>query len=307
MVFPNDPKLLKRPGGPYYARENKQQKTYMNRLLIFPFLWTLITFSSYSQDLSVLTYNLRYDTAADSLNRWDNRKEFLISQIGFYSPDVFGVQEGLLHQLQAIKRGLPGYDFIGKGRDDGGDEGEFSAIFYNSKSLILLEEHMFWLSETPEVPSKGWDAAIKRVCTYGRFKTLKEGREFYVFNTHFDHIGEEARKESAGLILRTIGNVNKEHLPVVLMGDLNLEPEHEAIGRISAVMDDAHTLPAGAHFGPPGTFNGFVVNKPVTRRIDYLFLSPGDFDLKKYGILTAVKDGRFPSDHFPVYAELFFH
>lgn len=278
----------------------------MYKRLINLFLLPLLLHSLHAQDLRIMTYNLRYDTAADSLNRWDNRKEFLISQIGFYTPDVFGVQEGLLHQLQAIKQGLPGFEFIGKGRDDGGDEGEFSAIFYNSSSLTLLEDDMFWLSETPEVPSIGWDAAIKRVCTYGRFKSKAGGRAFYVFNTHFDHIGEQARKESAGLILMAISNINKEHLPVILMGDFNLEPDHEAIKRLSSGMEDVHNLPGAPHFGPEGTFNGFEVAVPVTRRIDYLFLSPGHFNLKKYGILTAVKDGRFPSDHFPVYAELSF-
>lgn len=276
------------------------------KLLLPLGLWPLLVYTVQAQDLVVMTYNLRYDTAADSLNRWDNRKEFLIAQIGFCQPDVFGVQEGLLHQLQAIKQGFPGYEFIGKGRDDGGDEGEFSAIFYNSRTLILLEDQMFWLSETPQVPSKGWDAAIKRVCTYGRFKSVTNAKEFYIFNTHLDHIGEQARKESVGLILQTISTVNEDHLPVILMGDFNLEPEHEAIRRLSHEMEDAHLLPAISHFGPEGTFNGFEIGETVTRRIDYLFLSPGNFGLKKYGILTAVKDGRFPSDHFPVYAMLTF-
>lgn len=257
-----------------------------------------------SQDITLLTYNLRYDTEADGPNRWDNRKAFLISQLGFYRPDVFGTQEGLLHQLQDIKNGLTGYDFFGRGREDGDQEGEFSAIFYNKEALTLLAEKTFWLSETPETPSKGWDAAIKRVCTYGLFETTRDKQRFFVFNTHLDHMGETARKESVRLLLDRIPAINRSGLPVVLMGDFNLEPGHAAIANLKDVLDDAHELAGDRPFGPAGTFNGFDVTQPATRRIDYLFVSPSDFRLKRYAILTATIDGRFPSDHFPVYAQL---
>jgi len=278
----------------------------MKKFLIFISLCTLQYGALQAQDLKVLTYNLRYDTEKDGANRWDNRKDFLISQLQFYQPDVFGTQEGLLHQLQAIRGGLEDYDFIGKGRDDGDEEGEFSAIFYNHYAVNLLSENTFWLSETPKVPSKGWDAAIKRVCTYGLFESRNEGKKFYVFNTHLDHIGETARKESVKLILKRIESINTARFPVIIMGDFNLEPDHEAIVGLSQVMQDAHTLAGSAAFGPEGTFNGFEPDKKVTRRIDYIFLSPSDFKLLKYGILTATIEGRHPSDHFPVYTELNF-
>lgn len=261
---------------------------------------------AFTQDLSVLTYNLRFDTEADGENRWDNRKEFLISQLRFYQPDVFGTQEGKSHQLKAIEAGLGEYAFVGKGRDKGDDEGEFAAIFYNKYSVNLLSESTFWLSETPEVPSKGWDAALNRVCTYALFEERGEGKMFYVFNAHLDHMGETARKESLRLILEKIEAVNTSGFPVVLMGDFNLEPGHESIISLAEVMEDAHQLAGNDAFGPEGTFNGFEPDSKAERRIDYLFLSPNDFRLKKYGILTATKEGRYPSDHFPVYAQLAF-
>ncbi len=258
------------------------------------------------QTLGVLTYNIRYDNPGDSLNNWNNRKEFLISQLNFYQPAIFGTQEGLLHQLKDMEKGLESYAFFGKGRDDGAEAGEFSAIFYDKNSVQLLKENTFWLSETPEVPSKGWDAAIKRVCTYGLFRAKKDQAVFWVFNTHFDHVGEQARKESINLILKKIEGINTEHFPVILMGDLNLEPGHPGIQFLSEKMEDTHTMAGDKAFGPAGTFNGFKFNEPVTRRIDYIFTSGDDFQLLKYGILSDSRDCRYPSDHLPVYVKLRF-
>lgn len=273
-----------------------------------PFLAFLsILFASgllHAQDLGLLTYNIRYDTESDGENRWENRKDFLIGQLQFYRPAIFGTQEGLIHQLQAIRDGMEGYAFVGKGRDDGGEEGEFSALFYHKGTVNLLESQTFWLSETPDTPSLGWDAAIKRVCTYGLFELRETGKKFYVFNTHLDHMGEMARTESVKLLLREIDRINKSKLPVVLMGDFNLEPEHEAIRQLSEKMDDSRILAGENAFGPEGTFNSFSVTMPVGRRIDYLFLSPGDFKLHRYAVLTATQEGRHPSDHFPVYVDV---
>jgi endonuclease/exonuclease/phosphatase family metal-dependent hydrolase len=254
----------------------------------------------------MLTYNLRYDTEADGKDRWDNRKDFLTSQLAFYQPDVFGTQEGLIHQLKAIKEGLADYDFVGKGRDQGDDKGEFAAIFYNKYALNLISENTFWLSETPDTPSLGWDAAIKRVCTYALFESRNKGKMFWVFNAHLDHMGETARKESVKLLISKIEAVNTSNLPVILMGDFNLEPGHPSIQALSEVMHDLHTLAGEKAFGPTGTFNSFDTSATASRRIDYLFVSQNDFRLGKYGVLTATIEGRFPSDHFPVYAEVDF-
>lgn len=273
-------------------------------MLLCPMFFLLIAVNLNAQDITVLSYNIRLDVASDSLNRWDNRKDFLIGQMNFHEPEVFGIQEGLLHQLEEIKKGMPGYNYIGKGREDGLKNGEFSAIFYNPEKLELMEENTFWLSETPEIPSKGWDAAIKRVCTYGLFKTKREGQNFWVFNTHFDHIGEEARKESVFQIIERIQELNTKNFPVILTGDLNLEPDHPSILLLSSAMQDTHLLAGDKGFGPEGTFNGFNFSEPITRRIDYIFLSKTGFQLLKYAILSDSKDLRYPSDHFPVLAKL---
>ncbi|MBT8293885.1 MAG: endonuclease/exonuclease/phosphatase family protein [Eudoraea sp.] len=276
----------------------------IQRNLIILMLFMFMELNLNAQDLTVVSYNIRLDVASDSLNRWDNRKDFLIGQLNFHGPDVFGIQEGLLHQLEEIKQGMPGYKYLGKGREDGLKNGEFSAIFYDSEKLELLEENTFWLSETPQLPSKGWDAAIKRVCTYGLFKVKGGAQFFWVFNTHFDHRGEEARKESVFLIMEKIQELNKQNLPVILTGDLNLEPDHPSILLLSSAMQDSHLLAGEKAFGPEGTFNGFNFSEPITRRIDYIFLSKTGFQLLKYAILSDSKDLRYPSDHFPVLAKL---
>ena len=170
----------------------------------------------------------------------------------------------------------------------------------------MLEENTFWLSETPQLPSKGWDAAIKRVCTYGLFKAKNSPQRFWVFNTHFDHIGEVARKESVFLIMERIRELNKQDLPVILTGDLNLEPDHPSILLLSSAMQDSHLVAGNKAFGPQGTFNGFNFSEPITRRIDYIFISKTGFQLLKYAILSDSKDLRYPSDHFPVLAKLSF-
>ena len=255
-----------------------------------------------AQNFSVLTYNIKYDNPSDSINNWDNRKEFLMSQLNYNQPDIFGIQEGLFHQLEDIKKGMPDYAFFGKGRDDGNKKGEFSAIFFNTKKVTLIQENTFWLSETPDVPSKGWDAALNRVCTYGMFEIKKGGQRLLVFNTHFDHIGEKARAESALLILKKASEINTNNLPVIIMGDFNLEDDSQGIQNILEQLNDSHKIAKNA-FGPKGTFNGFIFDKPVTRRIDFVFTS-NNIEVLKSGILSDSEDCRYPSDHFPVYVEL---
>ncbi len=270
------------------------------------FIFLFIFQSMISQDLSMMTYNIRFDNPADSLNSWKNRKDFLISQLRFYAPDVLGTQEGLYHQLKHIERELEGFQFIGVGRDSGDTRGEYCAIFYKTKHITLISHNTFWLSETPGQPSSGWDAALHRICTYGIFERKNTGKKFLVFNTHFDHIGEQARIESAKLILKMMKEINIENLPVVLMGDFNLEAETEGIQIILKELQDIHLSAGKKAFGPRGTFNGFQFHKPVTRRIDYIFSGKGDFTIIKNGILSDSKDVRYPSDHFPVYTELLF-
>lgn len=271
-------------------------------LLLLFFSTTMLS----SQNTKFISYNIRFDNPADSLNGWQHRKDFLISQLNFHAPDVFGTQEGLHHQLTNIKEELTGYSFFGLGRDYGDTRGEHTAIFYNASTVKPLSQSTFWLSETPEKPSKGWDAALNRTCTYGILERIADGKKFMVFNTHFDHVGNTARLESAKLILKKIKELNNENLPVILLGDFNLEIDSEGIKHLLNHMRDAHLLAGNNAFGPTGTFNGFEFHKPVTRRIDFIFVSPEGIQVKRSGILSDSKDCRYPSDHFPVFAELSF-
>lgn len=272
----------------------------------FFLLFLLSTQVLFSQDLKIMSYNIRLDTQSDGENQWSKRKEFLTDQVKFYTPDFMGVQEALPQQMDYIAATLTGYGFIGKGRDDGKSKGEHSAIFYNSDKFKLLEENTFWLSETPEKPSKGWDAAYNRVCTYGLFQNKKTKKKLWVFNTHFDHVGDVARAESSKLILEKIRKINKGNLPVVLTGDFNLEAETLPLQLIKKELDDAQKVCTGIVFGPEGTFNAFEFNKPVTTRIDYIFINRNTMEVTKFATLSDSKDCRYPSDHLPIYAEMNF-
>ena len=260
-----------------------------------------MSFSAQAQ-LEVMTYNIKYANENDGENSWSQRKENLAAQLQFYEPDIFGVQEALHSQLEFLEDKLKGYDYFGKGRDDGSQKGEFSAIFFKPEKLELLEQGTFWLSPTPEIPGKGWDAAYPRVCTYGKFRTKASGKEFWVFNTHFDHVGKEARRQSVRLIQEKITQFNKEELPVILMGDFNLEPETEEIQFLASHYKDSKET-ATHVFGPQGTFNAFDFQEPVTRRIDYIF-TEGNIKVKKYAVLSDSKELKYMSDHLPVVVQI---
>ncbi len=276
----------------------------MNMLRIFLVLFCGLMYSSSSiAQIEIMSYNVRYANENDGENSWSLRKDYITNQFQFYEPDIFGVQEAVLEQLEYFRDHLDGYNYVGVGRDDGKTEGEFSAIFYDTNSFEVLRENTFWLSETPQKVSVGWDAAMGRICTYALFEEKESGKIFWVFNTHFDHIGEEARKESADLILAKIAEVNSEELPVILMGDFNLEPEATGISRISEVMNDSRHF-SKYQFGPEGTFNGFKFSEPINRRIDYIFTSKENIEVLKYAVLTDSRDQKYPSDHFPVFIEL---
>lgn len=256
-----------------------------------------------SQTIDVISYNIRYDNPDDTPNNWDNRKEFLIAQLNFYRPDVFGIQEGLIHQVKEIDSELEDYAYFGVGRDFGDERGEHTAIFYNTKTVALIDESTFWLSTSPQTPSKGWDAALPRTCTYGVFKIKNSGARFMVFNTHFDHKGDRAREKSSKLILKKIKELNPENYPVVVTGDFNLESNSKGVQIILSEMKDSFEEAGKNAFGPKGTFNGFRIDKAVERRIDYIFVSD-EFKIIKSAILSDSDDARYPSDHLPVFTRL---
>lgn len=273
----------------------------MRRFLVASLLFSL---SMLGQEVKVMSYNLRVDFGGDGANNWEFRRDFLSGQIGFYTPDFMGTQEGKVHQLDFIKAALPDYDYIGISRDDSKTDGEFSAIFYKPGKFKLLSDATFWLSETPNIKSKGWDAALERICTYGLFEEIATGKQFYVFNTHLDHIGELARSNSAKLIVDKIKAVNIKNLSVIFTGDFNSEPSSAAYQTIVAFMDDSKMVSKTKPFGPTGTFNGFQFHEPVTILIDYIFVSKETVAVLKHAVLSDSKDCRYPSDHLPVYAEL---
>ncbi len=261
----------------------------------------------FAQDLKLITYNIRLDLESDGENKWQNRKEFLCSQLGFYDPDIFGIQEALPNQVTDITSALPKYSYVGIGRDGEG-RGESSNIFFKKERFELLTENTFWLSETPEIISKGWDAALNRICTYALLKDRKTKQSFWVFNTHLDHQGELARTKGIELILSKIKALNTQNDPVFLLGDFNSEPTAERIINLKKWMIDSHDISKQKPFGPSGTFNAFKHNEAVVRRIDYIFLSKDNsFTVNKYAVLSDSKDLKYPSDHLPVYVELTFN
>ncbi len=271
-------------------------------LLLFLFISTGTTLSS--QEVEVMSYNIKFANETDGENSWSKRKDHITNQIKFHEPEIFGVQEALVSQLKHFQSEMDNYKYVGVGRDDGKEAGEFSAIFYNAEAFEVLENETFWLSETPDEISVGWDAAMERVCTYAKFEDKNSGKIFWVFNTHFDHVGAKARENSAKLIWEKISAVNKENLPVILMGDLNLEPDTSGIQFLMQKMNDSKAV-SKLDFGPEGTFNGYNFKEPVTRRIDYIFVSD-NIEVKKYAVLSDSKNLKYPSDHLPVWVEVNF-
>ena len=259
----------------------------------------------FSQDLKVMTYNIRLSLESDKENAWDNRKEDALALMSYYHPDYFGVQEAVPQQMVDIKNNLKDYDYVGVGRDDGKNQGEYSAIFYDKNKLEVVKSGTFWLSETPEKPSKGWDAAYNRVCTYALFKLKKSGKKFYAFNVHFDHVGNVARVNSSKLILEKIKELNPENLPLTLTGDFNLTDDTEPIKIISQSLDNAYYHSKKPHYGPKGTFTAFDVNTVPKERIDYIFVKGFETET-----IRTINDRRenllYPSDHFPILAEISF-
>lgn len=285
-----------------YTR-NQQLKIRMKKLVIL-LLFIGLCINSYAQTFKAMTYNVRLNVAVDGENAWPLRKEFLTSQIQFYEPDILGVQEATPLQVTEMSVLLPQYNQVGVGRDGDG-KGESSNIYYKKNRFIVKETATFWLSETPDEISKGWDAAYNRVCSYALLKDKKTKHKIWVFNTHLDHIGEEARTKGIELILSKIKILNTKNYPVIFMGDFNSEPTTERIINLKKEMNDCREVSREKPFGPSGTFNGFKHNEPVTQLIDYIFISKNNkIVVDKYAILSDSKNLKYPSDHLPVFVKL---
>ena len=252
-----------------------------------------------AQSYKVMTYNIRYDNPGDGINSWPNRKEKVFTLLKKYDPDILGVQEALNHQLKDIASNLKNYEWVGVGRDDGKEKGEYSAILYKRSKLEVLEQKTFWLSETPDVPgSKSWDAAITRVVTWIRFKDKANGKTFQFFNTHFDHIGKEARKNSAMLIQKWISELSKKHgEEVIVTGDFNIERTEEPY---TVMMNGMNNLQDSKPLSNnEGTFCNFGLNAQTCRGIDYIFAT-GKWKVTDYKVIQDNDGKNYPSDHLPV-------
>jgi len=261
------------------------------------------------ETFSVLTYNIRLATPDDAPNIWSHRKENVFSLIGQASPDVFGLQEALKEQVYDFDKAFPAYSRVGVGRDNGKAEGEFSPVYYNSRKYTLLTSGTFWLSQTPAVAgSRGWDAACNRVVSWVQLKEGTSGKPFFVFCTHFDHMGEVARRNSAKLLIHAVDSLAGKN-PAIVVGDFNASPETVPYQLITEKSNSNHLTDAlklsSKVKGPEYTYTGFKVGGIPGQRIDYIFLK----NISKVNTYTVndTNNGEFyPSDHLPVSAELEF-
>jgi len=250
------------------------------------------------QTTKLITYNIRYANPNDGDNIWENRKSKLADLLKYYDPSFIGIQEGLLHQVEFLESSLPEYEYIGVGRDDGKQKGEYCAIFYDTRTYEVIIDSTFWLSETPTIPSNGWDANLNRICTYGLFENLDTKERIWVMNTHFDHRGKMARENSARLISKRVEKISEDNLPLVLMGDFNATLEQKPIQILKATLSDAQVISEKPFYGPPGTSNGFRQDE-IVRRIDYLFTR--NVQVLSYSHIDDRRDNNLHiSDHLPV-------
>jgi len=279
----------------------------MQKLSAFLILM-VVSFFLRAQELNIMTFNIRLNTASDDLDAWPYRKDKVASLILFHNVHLLGVQEALHDQMMDLKERLPNFRYVGVGRDDGKEKGEYSAIFYDTTRLQMLQSQTFWLSETPAIPgSKSWDAAITRIVTWARFKDKKTKRVFFAFNTHFDHMGKKARAESARIILNKVKEIAGSS-PAIVTGDFNSEPGDEPIQIIldktnAFHLTDSKEVSQTTHYGPTGTFNGFKSKERNDQPIDYIFIK-GKWKVLKHATISQSWEGRFASDHFAVLATL---
>lgn len=283
----------------------------MKRLFALSLLMALLPMVTTGRKMVVATYNLRYDNKSDVANGngWNKRLVYISHFIDRQHVDILGTQEGLRHMLDDLRKLQPGYDYIGVGRDDGKTAGEHSAIFYKTSRYELSDHGDFWLSDITDKPNRGWDAALPRICTWGRFREKKTGFSFYCFNLHMDHIGVVARRESARLVLDKIREIAGTN-PVILTGDFNADQRDTTYAMLqqSTVLYDAF-VSAGKREPGIGTFNNFDTARHTDSRIDHIFLSDA-FSVRHYDVpIISYRDTvgairRFASDHHPVVAEL---
>ncbi|MGB5008409.1 MAG: endonuclease/exonuclease/phosphatase family protein [Ferruginibacter sp.] len=276
----------------------------MKKIIAIVLLVVTALFANAQAEVKVMSFNIRLDVKSDGENWWEKRKDKVAGLMNYYEADFIGLQEVVHNQLLYLKDSLHGYSFIGVGRDDGKQAGEYSCIFYKKDKYALVVQSTFWLSPTPDLPTKGWDAALNRVCTYGLFKDKKTKQLLWVFNTHFDHMGKLARLESARLIIKKINELNTKNYPVMVTGDFNSKPDAEPSQYMMANMQNSRSI-SKLVYGNADTWNGFKFNEKPDGCIDYIFVSKDDrITVSKFATITDSYDMKYPSDHFPVLATI---
>lgn len=257
-----------------------------------------------ARPLLVMTYNIRLDTPADGANAWSHRRDLLIGQVATMRPEILGMQEVLSGQKRDLEAALPGYRFVGSGRDDGRDGGEFSPLAIDIATFRIEAAGMFWLSDTPDRPSMGWDAGYRRVATWARLVRRRDGSKVLAVNTHWDHQGLKARSQSGALILDWLKRNRKPGERIVLLGDFNAETSEESVAQLTRGnldLRDTRLEAAQGSFGPRLSFNGFDAFPAEGMLIDHIFVGPG-IGVRRHGIIAWHESGRVASDHFPVAA-----
>lgn len=278
-------------------------------ILVLSIVFNSFTVKSQPLTLNVLTYNIRLLNPGDAPNTWSARKQKVFSLISVAKPDVFGLQEPVYEQVKDMEYAFPDYARIGVGRDDGKDAGEYSPLFFNEHKFKMLASGTFWLSQTPSVAgSRGWDAACNRVVSWAQLKDYKTGKVFFVFCTHFDHMGEIARRNSAKLLLHAVDSLSGSN-PVVVLGDFNSKPDSEPYKILTDESNPEHLTDARENCkkpaGPKYTFTGFKVGVQPGDRIDYIFLK-NKIKVLSFRVNNKNDGIYYPSDHLPVSAVLRF-
>jgi endonuclease/exonuclease/phosphatase family metal-dependent hydrolase len=254
-----------------------------------------------------MTYNIRLDTPSDGPNGWSGRRDQLIGQIRLLHPAILGLQEVVAGQKTDLDHALPGYDLLGVARDDGASAGEYSNLAIDLSVFAIDSSGTFWLSPTPDVPSKGWDAAFPRIATWAHLTRRSDGRRFLALNTHLDNAGAAARLEGAHEIIRWLKAHRLPAESLIVTGDLNAEPGSPPVEALTATdlgLRDSRAISTEPPLGPTGTFNHFEALPKESRRIDYILADPS-IEVDRYAVLAMHgEDGRVASDHFPVIADL---
>lgn len=262
-------------------------------------LFATITLQVFGQKLDIISYNIRFPNPDDGENVWDKRKEKMLALLDYYEADFIGLQEAYYNQLSYLNDGLVNYTYVGVGKRNGKKQGAFNAILYDSTKFEVIKQATFWLSDTPNKISRGWDAKLERICTYGLFKHKVTKNKIWVFNTHFDHKGEKAKKMSAQLILDKIAEINTKNHPLVLMGDLNAHTDEEPIIILNKGLADALSISQKPLYGPKGTYNGFNPDSKMRSRIDFFFVA--GLQVLSYAHLDdRLQNQNHISDHFPI-------